>query len=307
MNNTFRSFNPNSFNNPEKLPQSQEERDEWLKADREFWENNPMRYDWHDGIERKEFTKEFYDEIDKRFFENVKPFAPWKNIPFDDLIPFNELRDKKVLEIGVGNGSHAQLLSQYCADYTGIDITDYAIKSTSTRLKINKLNGNILQMNAEEMKFENNSFDFIWSWGVIHHTANTFNVLKEMNRVLKPGGKAVVMVYHRGWFNYYLVGFLFLGLLKGDIFKTKSLHKTVQNFCDGALARFYTPSSWEKFVSQYFRVEKTFINGNKAEILPIPASGIKSKLLSIIPDSVSRFMTKNLRMGSFLISRMNKK
>jgi hypothetical protein len=72
MSKQFKLFNPSSFDNPEKLPQSEEETNEWLKADKDFWENNPMRYDWKDGIERKEFTSEFYAEIDKRFFENVK-------------------------------------------------------------------------------------------------------------------------------------------------------------------------------------------------------------------------------------------
>src|SRR2546425_6762235 len=103
------------------------------------------------------------------------------------------------------------------------------------------LNAQILQMDAENLRFEDNSFDFIWSWGVIHHSSDTKAVLEQMRRVLRPGGTAVTMVYHRGLWNYYVCEGLCYGVLGGDIFKTRSLHKTAQRHWDGALARFFTP------------------------------------------------------------------
>jgi len=45
----------------------------------------------------------------------------------------------------------------------------------------------------------------VWSWGVIHHSANPANVLKEIQRVLRPGGRAITMVYYRGWWNYFVM------------------------------------------------------------------------------------------------------
>ena len=70
-----------------------------------------MRYDWKDGVEYAEGSKQFFEEIDRRFFGNVKPFMPWQRVPFDNLIPFEELKHHTVLEIGVGLGSHASLLA----------------------------------------------------------------------------------------------------------------------------------------------------------------------------------------------------
>ena len=138
---------------------------------------------------------------------------PWKKIPFDPLIDFDSLRDKDVLEIGVGNGSHAQLLAQSAQSFTGIDITDYAVNSTSERMRYFGFNAKIYRMDAEQMKFDDNTFDFVWTWGVVHHSSDTRRVLQEMHRVLKPGGHAITMVYHRSFWNYYIIGGLFRGIL----------------------------------------------------------------------------------------------
>ena len=61
---------------------------------------------------------------------------------------------------------------------------------TSRRLKLFNIPGKVLQMDAEDMNFADYSFDFIWSWGVIHHSADTRRVLQEMHRVLRRGGTA---------------------------------------------------------------------------------------------------------------------
>ncbi len=164
-----------------------------------------MRYDWNDEIGYKEYSKEFFDEIDKRFFLNSKDFLPFKKIPFDPLIDFENLKNKDVLEIGVGNGSHASLLAQHSKSFTGIDLTEYAVKSTSARFKEFGLPGTIKRMDAETLEFENESFDFVWSWGVIHHSSNTRKILEEINRVLKPGGEATIMVYYRSLWSYYFL------------------------------------------------------------------------------------------------------
>ena len=116
---------------------------------------------------------------------------------FDQVIPFDDLCAKNVLEIGIGQGTHAQLLAPRCKSFTGIDLTSHAINMTSRRLKMFGISGNVLQMDAEAMHFPDNSFDYIWSWGVIHHSADTGRVVREMHRVLRTGGKCTVMVYNK--------------------------------------------------------------------------------------------------------------
>jgi ubiquinone/menaquinone biosynthesis C-methylase UbiE len=296
------------FVNPTYNSTSNVENELLINENKKWWESNPMRYDWNESVPHEEFSKPFYQAIDERFFAASANMFASNTTPFEELIDFKVLKDKSVLEIGVGNGSHAQLLANHCKDFTGIDLTDYGVHSSSKRMNVfNVENAKILQMNAEKMVFPNNKFDFVWSWGVIHHSANTANIVQEMHRILKSGGSSTVMVYHRGYFNYYFIGFLFHGILKGSIFKTLSLHKTMQEATDGAIARYYRPSELAKLLEQKgFVVDKMSVYGNKIELLPIPAGKFKSVLNKLLPDFIARFFTHYCRMGSMLVATFHK-
>src|SRR5436305_2890752 len=215
-------------------------------------------------------------------------------LPFDALIDFDALSNQDVLEIGVGNGSHAQLLASRARSYNGIDLTAYAVRSTTERMRrfnLDQPTVKIQQMDAERMEFADESFDFLWTWGVIHHSANTRQVLSEMKRVLKPGGRAITMVYYRNIWNYYLYAGLFGGLIKGHLWKTGSLHQTRQHETDGAIARFYSIPEWKRLTSEFFTVERVSIYGSKPEIVPLPRGRVKESILKMIPDRLSRLMT----------------
>lgn len=296
---------PQGFATPTDLPRTADEHDGWQEANRSWWESHPMRYDWKDGIQHDEFSREFYAEIDRRFFEAVALYAPCKKIPFDWLIDFDELRSKDVLEIGVGNGSHAQLLATHARSFTGIDLTEYAAKSTAARLRVFGLSGKIEQMDAERLRFADASFDFIWTWGVIHHSANTRKILEEMRRVLRPGGKAIVMVYHRTLWEYYVQGMI-LAALSGQATRNGAVHASIQRRTDGAIARYYKISEWKNLVSDLFAVSDIRVYGKKTELVPIPAGRVKNALVSMIPNSFSRFVTNTCRWGSFLVTTLEK-
>ena len=301
-----------TFAAPTQIPDSPETSQEWIEANKSWWERNPMRYDWLHGeldqIPYPEFSKEFYEEIDRRFFSNANEYLPAKKIPFDGLIDFDDLRDKNVLEVGVGNGSHAQLLARHSGNFTGIDLTDYGIRSTSERMKVFGLNkANIVQMNAEDLQFESNSFDFVWSWGVIHHSANPPQILKEIHRVLKPGGTFKTMVYYRSFWSYYTFGLL-AGIGRGYFFRGHTLHESVQRITDGAIARYYSKSEWaNELETAGFDVKDVRVLGMKSAILPIPGSRLKYKVLNLVPNGLSRLMSNTLRMGSFVVSSAGKK
>ncbi len=292
------------FTAPTELPKNETEKKEWQKANYSWWESHPMRYDWNEKIQVQEFSKEFYKEIDSRFFSNSREYMSWQKTPFDKLIDFESLKNKDVLEIGVGNGSHAQLLAEHSKTFNGIDITDYAVKSANKRFEVFGLSGEIRKMDAEQLDFPDNSFDFVWSWGVIHHSSNTAQILKEIHRVLRPNGVAIIMVYYRGWWNYYVSG-LVRGLLTGNIFKTKSLHKIVQMYTDGAIARYYSFSDWHKLTYEFIS-RKTSVMGPKSDLILLPGGQIKSLAYKVLLNVFCKFLTSRLRMGSFLVSQINK-
>lgn len=304
---TFQHNAPEDFRNPTELPRDLEQSRRWQEANRSWWESNPMRYDWKIKINYPEFSKEYYQEIDRRFFSDVQQYMPYRIISFDPLIDFSSLKNKAVLEIGVGGGSHAQLLAQNSGSFIGIDLTDWAVKCTSSRMQCFGINATIKKMDAESLEFADNTFDLVWSWGVIHHSSNTGAILKEIQRVLKPGGEAIIMVYHRNFWNYYILAGFFHGILRGELFITKSLHKTMQRNTDGAIARYYSISQWKKLVIELFEVSAINIFGSKVELVPLPAGKIKQFVLSLIPNGIGRFFTNRCQMGGFLVSKLRKR
>jgi ubiquinone/menaquinone biosynthesis C-methylase UbiE len=291
------------FQGPTQLPSDEAQRRTWQSANRVWWESMPMRYDWREPLTAPEGTKAYFQEIDARFLASAYKYMPWKNVPFEALIPFDELADKDVLEIGTGLGTHAQLLSPYCKSFTGIDLTETASASTRQRLHLFGLPGRVLQMDAEDMRFNSNSFDYVWSWGVIHHSADTRRILIEMKRVLRPGGRATVMVYHRTWWAYYFSALL-RGALRGQLKTYQNLHRVAQADIDGAIARYYTPQEWREVSKGLFDIEAIRIYGLKAEILPMPAGRLKKLFETFISDAFGRLLTNRLRLGSFLVAEM---
>lgn len=117
---------------------------------------------------------------------------------------FDVFKGKKTLEIGVGLGSDHMLLAQSGAILTGIDLTERAIGHTKRRFELLGLDSDLLRADAENLPFEDDTFDMIYSWGVIHHSPNTPQVVDEMHRVLKDRGICKIMIYHK----MSLVGFM---------------------------------------------------------------------------------------------------
>jgi ubiquinone/menaquinone biosynthesis C-methylase UbiE len=152
---------------------------------KDYWNNQPCNVK-HSSREIN--TKEYFDEvIKKRYF--VEPHI----IRFMDL---EKWKGKKVLEIGCGIGSDAYMFASNGADYTGIELSDKTLEISKKRFEIFDLSGNFYNMNAEDLsKFDDNTFDLIYSFGVIHHTVNPDKIINEVRRVLKPGGTFKLMLY----------------------------------------------------------------------------------------------------------------
>lgn len=265
-----------------------------------------MRYDFTNALQVAEFSPQFYQEIDRRFFADVETMIRSRKVPFDALIDFAALKEKDVLEIGCGNGSHAQLLSQHAGSYVGIDLTSYAVTSTTRRLRSLNLDGSVRQMDAEQMDFPDRSFDFIWSWGVIHHSANTRQIIEEMHRVLRPGGEARVMIYHRSFWNYRVFSGLLGAVVHGRLFRRNSFHEGSQIMTDGAIARFYTSREWLSLVSDLFISKDIKILGSKTGLVPLPAGYFKDLVMWAIPNRLSRFLNTQMKVGTFLFSILRK-
>jgi ubiquinone/menaquinone biosynthesis C-methylase UbiE len=104
------------------------------------------------------------------------------------LAHFEETKGLKVLEVGVGLGADHQLFAEAGADLFGIDLTERAVEHTRQRLAAFGLSSDLAVGDAEDLDFPDESFDRVYSWGVLHHSPDTPKAVAEVWRVLKPGG-----------------------------------------------------------------------------------------------------------------------
>ena len=106
-----------------------------------------------------------------------------------------------LLEVGCGLGIELGKLGKLGFDVTGIDLAPAAVDLAGRYLKRLHVKGRTRVQNAEQMDFPDESFDAVYSSGVIQHTPDIRKAIAEMFRVLRPGGKMMVILYHRrSWF-----------------------------------------------------------------------------------------------------------
>ena len=239
---------------------------------KKFWNENPMDYDWDEKRSKiKEGSKEFFKIIDKDFF-TAADFLEKNKKPFGKIIPFKWIKNKKILEVGCGLGSVSQLMAVHGAQVTSIDLTPRAIRNTNKRFNILKKSRRELtnlkyckaiEANAQKLPFPDNHFEFIISWGVIHHAPQTQKCLNEIYRVLKKGGITSGMVYHKNSIVYYCHYMLLRGILMGKFLKY-SPKKLADRYSDGyqrggcPKAEHYTKKEWKQMmIKSGFKKEKS--------------------------------------------------
>jgi ubiquinone/menaquinone biosynthesis C-methylase UbiE len=140
-------------------------------------------------------------------------------------LDLSQLKGKRVLEVGPGAGGHSALLAKHGAIMTSIDVTFDRARSTQRKFA---LMGEVaqdcaaLQGDAENLPFADNTFDIVYSNGVLHHTHDTERAIAEVHRVLKPGGQAVIMLYCKDSWHYWVNLVLFTGLLRGAFLRGRN-------------------------------------------------------------------------------------
>lgn len=153
---------------------------------RAFWEDGSCGEAYAQGADERERL-----EAHARARYALEPYI-------HDFAKFGEGRGRDVLEIGVGMGAdHVEWAKAGPRSLTGIDLTQRAVDHTRRRLGLYGLASNVFPADAETLPFDDGSFDIVYSWGVLHHSPRTDVAIREVHRVLRPGGVARVMVYHK--------------------------------------------------------------------------------------------------------------
>jgi ubiquinone/menaquinone biosynthesis C-methylase UbiE len=192
--------------------------------------------------------------------------------PFSLFVDFDNLDGKDVLEVGCGSGIAVQLFAEAGADVTAVDLTPWAVDTTRARLEAFGLAADVFEADAEQLPFEDGSFDLVFSWGVIHHTSNMDRALAELVRVCRPGGQVVLMLYHRRsiFFIAYRGLARFLPLARRLGFHFEGAREGER---EGLIARHFTRDEVDAMLRSA-GLEQVSVTpyGQDAELLPLPRS-----------------------------------
>ncbi len=157
-----------------------------------FWADYQPGFTW---ATEERGTPEFFAEVERTRY-SIEPHIP-------DVVDFPSWRDSDVLEVGCGIATDGARFARAGARYVGADRSETAIELAGERFALEGLEGSFTQTPAGGLPFDDASFDLVFSHGVVHHIRDPGPVIAEFERVLRPGGTALVMVYHRNSLNYY--------------------------------------------------------------------------------------------------------
>jgi len=172
-----------------------------------------------------------------------REYAPW----FADALDYAGADGLDVLDVGCGQGIDVIEYARAGARVTGVDLTPRHVELARSHVEALGLDADIREADAEQLPFPDGSFDRVSSNGVLHHTPNMETALREIRRVLRPGGEARVLVYNRRSFHYWLFQVLWQGIRHGQLLEERSmegvLSRGVERSSIGArpLVRVYSP------------------------------------------------------------------
>jgi ubiquinone/menaquinone biosynthesis C-methylase UbiE len=175
----------------------------------EYWSGKKIPQQWYSN--KIPYTLSWFNDISKKrynlYYKYLQNFCEFEN-------HFNE----KILEIGCGLGTDSVEYAKNGSNITAIDLGEDQVNLTKLNFELRGLKYDEISVgNCENLKFDNESFDLVYSFGVLHHTIDITKSVSEIKRVLKEDGEAIIMLYSRGWKHYFKRCFIH-GILRGKIF-----------------------------------------------------------------------------------------
>lgn len=165
---------------------------------RAYWNTQPCDSELSS---RNSLSREYFLDIEHQRYE-LQPHIL-------DILSKIDWDGKQVLEIGTGVGTDARQIIGRGGCYTGINIDQGSTIATATALRAFSLPGTAKVGDATSLDFADDTFDVVYSFGVLHHIPEVARAVAEIHRVLKPGGELLVMLYNRASINY-MVEIMFL-------------------------------------------------------------------------------------------------
>ena len=228
-------------------------------------------------------SREFFDAVERQRYQDYAPWMP-------RVMGFDQFEGKRLLEVGCGMGTDLLQFARGGAACTGVDLTPRSIEISRLHFKVYDMPGDFLISDGERLPFPNESFDVVYSNGVLHHTPDTAGAVQEIHRVLKPGGTAKVMLYYRHSLNYWGEMILHRGLLRGALLRGESPEEIMSRWVEYSeqegrpLVRVYSRKQarqlFKDFSSVNFEVEQM----TRAELY---------SLSRLMPDNLFKYLREH--------------
>lgn len=162
-------------------------------AVRRYWDAHPISTD---SVSFERGSRELFDAIYER----------WQHKGTSRLSDFlASCEGRKVLEVGCGIAIDGCYLSEHGVDYQAVDLSFESLRLADQHFSQHNLRRRFTNADATQLPFHDDTFEFVYSIGVLHHVPDTPAACREVARVLRPGGRLRIMLYGRNSYHYYLV------------------------------------------------------------------------------------------------------
>jgi ubiquinone/menaquinone biosynthesis C-methylase UbiE len=210
---------------------------------------------------------------------------------------FAQSGGQRVLEVGAGMGADYLEWLKAGAQATGVDLSSASLEQAKRRCEMAGYAPDLRVSDAEHLPFPDNTFDIVYSYGVMHHSPDTPQCIREAWRILKPGGALRIMIYHHP----SLTGFM-LWLRYGWL-RDKSLRQSVHDHLESPGTKSYTQEEARAMLQGFEGVDfrQAFSPGDL--LLNEPSARFQGLVYRIIWRLYPRFLIRIFgdKWGLFLL------
>jgi ubiquinone/menaquinone biosynthesis C-methylase UbiE len=214
-------------------------------------------------------SRGFFDDLEAYRFDKLR-YLP-------RVVDFDAYRGKRLLEVGCGVGIDLIRFARGGAEAVGIDLAEVSIDLAKKNFESHGLTADLRVGDGEALEFADDEFDVVYAHGVVQYTADAARMVRELHRVLKPGGEAIVMVYNRlSWLN-----------LLSKVMKVELEHEdapVLKKYSIGEFKKLLRPFSGVRIVPERFPVKTRLHRGVKAALY----NGLFVGMFDLIPKAVVR-------------------